>query len=687
MKQNSVDPYTERHVPVRSKEDLLFAVEHLCRSAPIGMALLDTDLRFVHVNELMAEANRTLADAHVDKTLHEIIPDIASKVEQLCLRVIDTGKEILDVEISSAFEEDPELLRYWLASFYPLRTGDGTLEAVGVLIRDISAQKAAELRVLTEKRFSENVIESMPGLFHLLSEDGRLVRWNRMTETVLGYSPEELANMNIRDLSVSEHEPGVERAFDRAFRKGSASTEGTLLTKDGRRIPVLANGVRITIDGVNYLCGLQLDISIQKRAEKELDERLRFELLLSELSAAFINLPAHKIDAEIEHWLRRLVEFLGIDRSSFYQYSSKDSKYYIAHCWAVEGVEKFSRNFTDERLVHFPEKVRQGEIVKLSRIEDLPEAWESDRQVFKEWGIKSGMAIPLQVGETFLGLLGFGSFHAYREWPEELVQRLRLVGEILANALVRKKALDETRQLQEQLAHASRVSAMGELAASLAHELNQPLAAILSNAQAAQHFLKGEKPDLGELRETLADIVRDDRRAGEVISRIRSYLKKEEPEHAPLDINAAIREVLRLIGNEIERERIIMHLDLADNLPTVRGDRIQIEQVLLNLIMNGLEAVRAVKDGRKELGIQTSRNHSDTITVAVQDSGIGIDPKHMDQIFDPFFSTTPHGMGMGLSICRSIVKAHGGKLRVMENPAGGTKFYFTLPGSREVRNE
>jgi PAS domain S-box-containing protein len=242
------------------------------------------------------------------------------------------------------------------------------------------------------------------------------------------------------------------------------------------------------------------------------------------------------------------------------------------------------------------------------------------------------------------------------------------------------------REAQAELAHVSRVTTMGELAASIAHEVNQPLAGIAANANAGLNWLAGELPNLDEAREALRRVIRDGNRAGDVISRMRALFKKARTATEWLDINEAIEEVVILIQSEVLRSGVALRMELAAHLPSVKGDRVQLQQVMVNLILNAIEAMSTVEDRQRELVIRTRLSEvSDEVCVAVQDSGIGLDPKNAERIFDAFHTTKPGGLGMGLSISRSIVERHGGRLWAVLNHGPGVTFQFTFPGSRKSR--
>ena len=246
----------------------------------------------------------------------------------------------------------------------------------------------------------------------------------------------------------------------------------------------------------------------------------------------------------------------------------------------------------------------------------------------------------------------------------------------------RNLARQESKRLQDELLHAGRISTMGELAGALAHEINQPLSAIMSNAQAASRYLNAPSPDMDEVREILQDIVKEDARAGEVIHRLRSFLKKAKTEFELLDLNSVFQEVIGLLNGDAVLRGIAVAIELSPGLPPVSGDRIQLQQVALNLMVNAFEAVNERANGERQVLIRTGRK-DDQILAAVTDNGRGVAAGDTERIFKPFFTSKPQGLGMGLSICRSIVNSHRGRLWVENNPSGGASFCFSLPIAAE----
>jgi signal transduction histidine kinase len=452
----------------------------------------------------------------------------------------------------------------------------------------------------------------------------------------------------------------------------------------------VAVGLLILVETA-FVVWLLIHRAAGRRAQRLLEDRLRFETLLAELSAKLIHVEAGGLDAALESALRQLIAVLGMDRGNLDEYIENAPG--IRLSCASPGFVELPSTLEVEQFPWTADTLRRGGVVRFSRSAELPEQATTDRASYDRLGTRSHLSIPLRAGGPMLGVLSFDSVRSERAWPDDLVDRLHLLSEAFASALERKRMelalaqrLREAGRLRQELTHIGRVSAMGELTASLAHELNQPLSAILNNAEVAQRFLEAQVPDLVEMREILKDIVADDKRAADVIRRLRALLKKGELEHVLLDLNGVVDEVAQLVRNDVVIRNVPMSLDLAPALPPVRGDRVQLQQVVLNLVLNGLEAMRETNGRAPALVIRTSRAGALSVRVTIEDSGTGIEMHDAERIFQPLYTTKAEGLGMGLAIARTIVDAHGGQLRASNNAGGGATFEFTLPVEAEQRS-
>ena len=252
-----------------------------------------------------------------------------------------------------------------------------------------------------------------------------------------------------------------------------------------------------------------------------------------------------------------------------------------------------------------------------------------------------------------------------------------------AESVERKHAEEALRETQSDLARVARVTTMGELTASLAHEVNQPIAAAVTNANTCLRWLAAATPNVEEARAAAMRIVKDGTRAAEIISRVRLLFKKGTAQRELVDVNEILREMIVLLGGEATRSKVSVRVELAADLPKLMGDRVQLQQVMMNLMLNGIEAMKD-EDGKRELIIKSERTENEEIMVSVTDSGVGLPPQQTEQIFNAFFTTKPHGTGMGLRISRSIIESHGGRLWAADNSGRGARFCFSLPTKAEA---
>jgi signal transduction histidine kinase len=309
--------------------------------------------------------------------------------------------------------------------------------------------------------------------------------------------------------------------------------------------------------------------------------------------------------------------------------------------------------------------------------------WADFRDLALAHGLRACWSTPILSSEGKV----LGTFAIYYREPrtptpyeQNVIEQITHLASI---AVEREQSEAALRQAQADLAHVSRVTTMGELTASLAHEVNQPIAAALTNANTCLIWLDGDSPNIEEARAATTRIVQDGTRASEIISRIRVIFKKGTPERASVDVNELIREMIVLLRSEAVRYGISVRTELAGDLPPVMGDRVQLQQVVMNLIVNGIDAMKDV-EGTRELAIASQRVDKERVQVSVSDTGIGLPAQQADQIFKAFFTTKAHGTGMGLSISRSIIESHGGRLWAADNAIRGASFHLTLPTTLEA---
>jgi PAS domain S-box-containing protein len=441
-----------------SLQGRLNELEHIYRAAPVGLCLLDLDLKYLRINDRLAKMNKLPTIDHLGQSIHEVIPHIAQKIEPLCRRVIEFGEPVLDVELFGRDAAGHRQNRCWMTNYYPLKSSSGEVFAVSVIVQDISSRKIAESQLLEEKLFTDAVIEAMPGLFFLLDEKARLVRWSKNFESALGFSVEELKNRPALELVDPSDRPRIAEAIARVFREGAARTEHNMTTKSGEIVPVFGHGVCIRLEGASYICGSLIDISARKKIEDELETRLLFETFLSDLSASFVNRPVDEVDREIEISLEKILDILDVDRCSLLEFTADKSNLRRIHYSSRTEVDIKLPSLSEWDFPWTTEKLLRGEEVVVERFSDLPMAATREKKYALKGGLKSALTIPLMIGGEALGALGIGAYRTEKRWPPELMQRLRLVGEVYANAVVRKRkeeelsqALAEIQGLKEQL--------------------------------------------------------------------------------------------------------------------------------------------------------------------------------------------------------------------------------------------
>ncbi len=403
-----------------------------------------------------------------------------------------------------------------------------------------------------------------------------------------------------------------------------------------------------------------------------------FEALLAELSLRLANAGIDGIEAEVEAALAQLVARLGYDRCTYGEFVP-DGSFSVVRSVAAAGLEPLPRGPRNGVEPWVIGQIRAGCVVALPDLpHGLPAQATVDAERCRRIGLRSHLSLPLRVGGRIVGALSFGGLRRAHPWPEPAITRLKIIGELIAGAIARTRAEEEARRLRGRLWHVDRVARIAALGAGIAHELNQPLAAILSNAQAGLAYLERGEPKRGEMRAILQAVVRDDKRAAETIRSMRALLRPHDMQRERIDVAATLREVLQLLAVELRDRGVRVEAELASGCWAI-ADKAQIEQVALNLVMNAAAAMQPCPREQRVLRVAVADEGHGRVVVAVGDRGPGIAPEHRDAVFEPFWTARGEGLGLGLPICRSIVQAHGGRIELLPNADRGVTLRFELP--------
>ena len=414
------------------------------------------------------------------------------------------------------------------------------------------------------------------------------------------------------------------------------------------------------------------------RAARALVDRLAFERLLAELASRFADVPAGAVTREIQSALKRLVDFFGYDRCTYSEFAADGTLNIVASA-AIPSVGALRPGPLGEQRVWFLGEVRAGRPVVLPALpKGLPADARSERDYVKASGLRSHLSIPLRTRGRTSGVLSFADFRRARDWPQDLIVRLTIIAEVFASAAARASSEEEAHRLRTRLWHADRVARISALTAAIAHEINQPLTAILSNAQAGLANLERGAASAEEMRAILEAVVRDDKRAAETIRTMRAFLRQEENGRERIDLASALHDVLGLFAAELGRKGIRIETRLEPGC-WVSADKTQIEQVALNLLLNAAQAMDGCPPEERLIGLRAARTGEGRVAVEVRDAGAGIKTEDRQAVFEPFWTTRRDGLGLGLAISRSIVEAHGGEIRVEPNPGRGVTLRFELP--------
>ncbi len=651
--------------------DNLLQLDTLYKTAPVGFSLIDRDLRFVRINDTLAEINGVPAQAHLGRTIREILPELADDLEPVYRGIFATRQPAPEMEVTGTTPLAPGVTRHWRARYWPIVDTHGEVAAISCVVREITEQRQAEeaiarLTADLERRVIErtaqweaanskladeikerrqvaealrrsrqqlqDILDNTTAMIYLKDVDGRYVLINRQYEDVFHVDREQVVGRTDFDMFPS--------AAAELFRKNDLEvlTAGHQLTfeetvphDDGDHTYVsLKFPMRDTYGAAYGICGISTDITPRKQMEAAL------QLSQSQLSALVHNTTdaIWSIDRDCRLAVVNPVAIRWFEEA--YQRPLRIGESLETRAPALESAAWFplyTRVLNGEHLVFEREYPMRGEM-RSYLISMTPIL--SDEQV---------------TGATV--------------FAKDITDR--------------KQAEEREREHRAELSHVLRLHTIGELAAGLAHEINQPLAAIANYARGCRNRIVGGDAPSTELLPVLEEIATQALRAGEIIRRLRSMVEKREATRENADINTVVREAVRVVDNQMRQHAVTLSLDLAPNLPAVSVDPIQIGQVVLNLVLNSLEAIKTSNGSPQRISVRTAPSGDAAIDILVEDTGDGLGANISERMFEPFFTTKTSGLGMGLTISRSIVEGHGGCIAALNNPQGGAQFRVTLP--------
>jgi len=615
------------------------ALQVLYDTAPIGLAFLTTDCRYRQINRRLTEICGASVADHLGRSVRETLPALADQIEALVKTVLETGVPVTGVELRG--QRPDEAHRVWVTGWHPLRDADGKPLGVNVVAEEITERKQIEAAlVASETRFRE-LADNISQFAWTADAQGRIYWFNKRWHDYAGTTLEEMQGSGWQKVHHPAHADRVLRRIRQSFENGTPWEDTfPLRSKDGTYRWFLSRALPIRNEAGEVVrwFGTHTDVSEQIEAEmglRHLNETLeqRVESEAQERARIWDVSQDLLVVTDIEG------KFLAVNPA-----------WTTTLGWSAEDL----LGKTSEWLLHPDDREK-------ARTERSHLAQGRKRSRFRG---------------RFRHKLGSYRRLSWTAAPDR--GRIYAVGRDVTEL---QRAEEALRELRRELARASRQTTMGAMTASIAHEINQPLSAIVTNGEVGLRWLTRAQPDLDEVRGALRRIVDDGLRASEVIRSIRAMFGKDRREKTPVNVDDVIREVLALTHSELESQQVTLQTELRNAHVEVMGDRIQLQQVFLNLIMNAIEAMAPVRDRARVLVMTTGSGESDETRITVRDSGTGIDPNDGDKIFRPFFTTKSHGIGMGLAICRSIIEGHGGRLWVSPGDTHGAVFHINLPNA------
>jgi PAS domain S-box-containing protein len=613
-------------------------------TAPVGLAFLSPDCRYVLINERLTEICGVSPDDHIGRSVRETVPQVADQVEQIVQAIVRSGESITGVEVHGQRADKLNADHVWITNWHPLKGPKGNVVGINVVAEDVTEQKRTEMALAarekalreSEARFRE-LADNMSQFAWTADETGWIYWYNKRWHDYTGTTLEEMQGWGWRKVHHPDHVEGVVQRIKRSFESGTPWEDTfPLRGRDGSYRWFLSRALPIRNDAGNVVrwFGTNTDVTdqieaetalrelnetLEQRVEAETRERLQIWNVSQDLLAV-TNLEGTYLSVN-PAWTATL----GWSESEMLGKSSE---------WLLDPDDR-GRPPTGQRTLQFENRFRH----------------------------KNG-------GYRWI---------SWRSVPDR--GRIYVMGRDITEL---KDAETQLRLARRELAQGARRTTAAVMTAAIAHEVRQPLAAIVANANAVLHWLNRPQPDLDEACHTLKNIVRDGHRASAVVESVRGIFSGDNQARTLINTNELVRNTIALLHSDLEAAGIVVDLELLPELPQVYGHRGQLQQIILNIITNSADAMRTISSRTRLLQVKSAIVDPNRIMLSFEDSGSGIDSKNLERIFDPFFTTKPQGMGMGLAICRSIVEAHGGKMAVSPGSPHGSVFQISLPLEKQT---
>jgi PAS domain S-box-containing protein len=617
-------------------------------TAPIGLAFLSPDCRYLQINQRLTEICGISVADHIGRSVRETVPAVADQVESIVAAVLRTGKPVMGIPVKGQRPDKSNGDRQWITNWHPLVRSDGSIAGVNVVAEETTDRKRAEsvleasARALrdSETRFHE--LADNISQFAWTADAAGWIHWyNRRWHDYTGTTPDGIEGRGWQKALHPDHAARVMRVIRDCFETGTPWEDTfPLRGRDGSYRWFLSRAlpIRNQAGEVVRWFGTHTDVTWQIEAEKA----------LRDLNATL----GERVEAET----RQRMHIWNVSQDLLVVADLEGKCLSVNPAWsAVLGWSEAELvGSTSDWLLH-PDD-REKSTAELGRLV------AGRRTLLFENRLRDNN----------------GAYHRI-SW--QAVSEGGLIYGMGRDVTELREAATALREVQGELARVTRQSTLAAMTASIAHEIGQPLSAIATNASAGLRWLTRTDPKFDEARASFRQIVDDVHRASDVIASIRGMLRKDDHEKTTFDVNDVVRQILALMHGELEKHEVIAEQHLSANLPLIVGERVQLQQVVLNLVMNAVEAMGEVSGRRRSLSVNSQAIDPPGVLVTIADTGHGIGQGHMDRIFDAFFTTKQQGMGMGLSICQSIVTAHGGRLWATSGEPHGTIFHVQLPAA------